>query len=160
MDFKERTLTGIKSLIAELKQMIVNGVTPARTISWFYRDTAPTGWDICDGRIVTMNDGTSLETPNLIGRYPLGATSGIGSEVSAGLPNITGTTANIAYINEGKNSGALRRNGGGNRGGIWTNSTGIYIGSISIDASNSSAIYGNSDTVTPPSVRLLPCIKL
>lgn len=160
MDFKERTLTGIKSLIAELKQMIVNGVTPARTVSWFYRDTAPTGWAICDGRTVTMNDGSSLVTPNLIGKYPLGASSGIGSEVSAGLPNITGTTAIIAYINGGSNSGALIRNGGGNRGGIWTSSAGIYAGSISIDASKSNAIYGNSDTVTPPSVKLLPCIKL
>ena len=159
MAFTERTLTGINKLIADLKQMVANSVTPARTVSWFYRDTAPNGWAICDGRTVTMNDGTTLVTPNLIGRYPLGATSNIGSTVDAGLPNITGTfkvgnrtdvtPAGTGAFGIDKTFLPCANSAGSKRGAYY-----------SFNAAWSNSIYGRSTTVTPPSVKLLPCIKL
>lgn len=148
MAFPRRTLEGLAKTIADLKQMIQNVAIPQGTIWWFHnRTTAPVGWAICNG-----NNGT----PNLIGRYPLGATSNIGTTVEAGLPNITGTIGPI--IEEGAHgkytNGAFyeTEKGTGHAGGS------DYI--VKMDASRCSSVYGNSNTVTPPSVRLLPCMKL
>lgn len=179
MAFTERTLAGINELIAELKQMITNGMTPARTVSWFYRDTAPIGWAICDGRTVTMNDGTTIVTPNLIDRYIVGkkTSDSIGRTIDAGLPNIEGKlisddgkVPHSAYAAGYKNDESHRWEHGAlyvDASDIPSNLTGIYDtnrdrndGWLCFDASRSNAIYGNSDTVTPPSIGLLPCIKL
>lgn len=131
----------------EIKQLIeaftVNAV-PSGFVGWFNRETAPEGWVICDG---------TNGTPNLIGRYPLGATDEIGSLVEAGLPNITGTTIGR---NNGYASGAFA---------IGGFSADAYEGTVpnhvmTFDASRCSSIYGNSTTVTPPSTKLLPCMKL
>lgn len=35
----------------------------------------------------------------------------------------------------------------------------VYSAFINLDASRSSSIYGNSNTVQPPAIILLPCIK-
>lgn len=156
MAFPRRTLEGLAKTIADLKQLIQNVTIPKGTIWWFHgRTTAPVGWVICDG---------TNETPNLIGRYPLGSTSDIGSEVSAGLPNITGVSGMFfAPPTEigGRWEGALAYNA---YIGWWVrgnNGDGGYPAyNFNIDARRSSEVYGNSDTVTPPSVKLLPCMKL
>ena len=165
MAFIERTLAGINELIAELKQMIINGATPARTVSWFYRDTAPVGWAICDGRTVTMNDGTTLITPNLIDRYIVGkkTSDSIGRTIEAGLPNIVGEFIGsddnvVGQEVVGWTSGAFRAYVG-NDNAIADGGPGREK-HVTFDASRSNSIYGNSDTVTPPSIGLLPCIKL
>ena len=84
MAFTKRNLPGISTLIENLKTSLQSSLLPSGAIVWFKRTTAPSGWAICNG---------TNGTPNLIGKYPLGATSGIGGEVGAGLPNITGTCA-------------------------------------------------------------------
>ena len=149
MAFPRRTLEGLAKTIADLKQMIQNVAIPQGTIWWFHnRTTAPVGWVICDG-----NNGT----PNLIGRYPLGATSNIGSTVEAGLPNIYGNTGYSSDTgNAATFSGPFYKGGSG-----WCCGWGgyVYYSNILFDASRVSSIYGNSTTVTPPSVRLLPCMK-
>lgn len=148
MAFPRRTLEGLAKTIADLKQMIQNVAIPQGTVWWFHnRTTAPVGWAICNG-----NNGT----PNLIGRYPLGATSGIGSTVEAGLPNITGTIGPI--IEEGARG--VYTNGAFYEAGTGTGHAGGVDYIVKMDASRCSSVYGKSSTVTPPSVKLLPCMKL
>lgn len=71
--------------------------------------------------------------------------------IEAGLPNITGSSYGyIASANRGA-SDALQMSGGGG----WKDATGggVYWAegvTVSLDASNSSSIYGNSTTVQPP----------
>jgi hypothetical protein len=86
----------------------------------------------------------------------------VGRYLEAGLPNITGsvaqsynssTTASIGwhnYQNKGWGSGALYLSGTGKEAAqVDSYGTG---GSIAFDASRSSSVYGNSDTVQPPSL--------
>ena len=85
---KPISLNDLEKLKSEIEQSIKALVSniPKGAIMWFNLTSAPTGWVVCDG-----NNGT----PDLRGRYPLGAVSGIGTTVSAGLPNITGTIGPI-----------------------------------------------------------------
>lgn len=137
----------------EIKQLIetlaVNAV-PSGFIGWFKRETAPEGWIVCDG---------TNGTPNLIGRYPLGATSGIGSTVEAGLPNIKGHVSPSVHVDDTNFSGAMyREETTGSR--VTTENMVTPRYAIRFDASRSNSIFGKSTTVTPPSTKLLPCMKL
>lgn len=131
---------------------LMNAFIPKGMIAWFALDEAPEGWEVY--------------TP-LLGKYPVGANANIGNTVEAGLPNIE------ASIGDGN---------GLSKGGVFivedTQSTGAFsntlelktvglgpgasygFNQLSFDASKSNVIYGNSTTVTPPSVKLLPCVKL
>lgn len=78
------------------------------------------------------------------------------SKMEAGLPNITG----YAYVSAGDNhssSGSLYYTGEtvsrGRDGSNWIDFK-LYL-----DASKSSSIYGNAETVQPPSIVLIPQIK-
>lgn len=108
------------------------------------------------------SDPTVFRLPNLIGKVPWGSTS-VGTALDAGLPNIKGQTNNgvqtfgwessvqpsigaiVASPVESEKAGT-RGNG---YGGVW----------IDFDASKSNSIYGNSTTVQPPALCLLPCIR-
>lgn len=84
-----------------------------------------------------------------------------GTTAEAGLPNITGTMEPRASDNIGNYLGAIREADGafsisanaGNRGtsplSIPVNDT-YEADKVSFDASRSSSVYGNSDTVRPP----------
>ena len=41
----------------------------------------------------------------------------------------------------------------------WVGSSGVSTHKVDIDASRSSGIYGDSETVQPKAIYLLPCIK-
>ena len=147
----------------------ISAAVPAGAIIWFYKESAPDGWVICNGKYynsngvqkpdnVTDTNHTSypIKTPNLINNYPLGADSNIGTEVEAGLPPITGYALSLQSI--GKYGGAFtyKYNDASGVGAYdWGYHRGIYF-----DAKLSNPIYGKSKTVTPPSVKLLPCMKL
>ena len=71
----------------------------------------------------------------------------VGSTVEAGLPNIEGSISNvIVYGSTTEVSGALSsvNTGSGAQSGNGTRHT------VSMNASNSNPIYGNSTTVQPP----------
>ena len=74
---------------------------------------------------------------------------------SAGLPNITGRIQTKAQLlnNEGAFTIPVQNNTNENASG---NNYGDMLG---FDASLSSAIYGASDTVQPPSIALIPQIR-
>lgn len=101
--------------------------------------------------------------PNLNGRY-LRADSTPGQMVDAGLPNITGDFSG-AYYTYSKNDINNVQNGAfvASSGGVYTetngeryhptdwddSNAGLRRRNVNLDASRSSAIYGNSTTVTP-----------
>ena len=117
----------------------------------------PSNWHICDG-----TDGT----PDLRDRFLMGTANAgdVNKYVSAGLPNITGEHGPIQHINlrmQGS-SGALYSPGntGPHGNSMWgdyedkpnqTGPSGQGYFRISLDASKSNGIYGNSDTVMPNS---------
>ena len=80
------------------------------------------------------------------------------SVLSSALPNITGT-AN--WNQNGKDydfSGAFQSSTYVSGANVGTgNSTGVW--QLSFNAANSNSIYGNSKTVQPPALVLLPQIK-
>lgn len=153
-----------KEEIKQLIESLVMNAVPSGFIGWFKRTEAPEGWIVCDG---------TNGTPNLIGRYPLGSESDIGSLVDAGLPDISGTF--LAESTYSHTTGAFtdtESDGTGNgmtdssydniirfKASTGTVSSVAEDGTITYMAQEESP-YGKSTTVTPPSVKLLPCMKL
>lgn len=70
-----------------------------------------------------------------------------GTSIEAGLPNITGEVNIFADGSQSSTGSALTKDGSGNTG-IAGNSSDLRR-VIHLDASRSSSIYGNSDTVQP-----------
>ena len=80
------------------------------------------------------------------------------SIISAGLPNITGSTA--AYLGGNKHDiGALYAADFPSDGSFSITGSTYVKQQILIDASRSSSIYGASSTVQPPALSLIPQIK-
>ena len=130
---------------------ILNTIIHSGAIMWFDLKEPPEGWEVY--------------TP-LLGKYPIGSTSDIGTTVEAGLPDIIGSFPGVGE-NDGANSPSELLSGAF---GYVEGSVGIRVDNndggaahedlmYSFAASKCDTIYGNSDTVTPPSVRLLPCRK-
>ena len=96
----------------------------------------------------------------LTGRYVLqcsDANHKAGTTVEAGLPNITGTFSrkvNNSYVNDGA---FYVMEAGERTSGDYGGSG--YPSGVGFDASRSNPIYGRSDTVQPPALCLLPCIR-
>lgn len=149
---------------------------PTGMIAFFHATTPPEGWLLANGQNVSRTtyanlfavigtkygagDGsTTFTLPNLHHRFLEGTTttSEVGNSVSAGVPNITGSTTD-RYLASGadfsaygayvKVQTASRLEGAESSG--WK---------IHFDANGSSGVYGGSSTVQPSSLRLLPCIK-
>lgn len=138
------------------------------------RRTTPRGWLLCDGSAVSRTDyaalyavigttygagngSTTFNLPNLVDKFVEGSATA-GTVKSAGLPNITGSFP-IEFVNPSNSaSGAFTLSKGSqNIRGI---PTGTYTwGSVSIDASHSSSIYGKSTTVQPPALTMRYIIK-
>ena len=88
------------------------------------------------------------------GRCLWGADSshGVGSEISAGLPNISGYI-NAVVLDDGQAvtaSGALSVSV--SRARSWTGTTGTACYKTTFNASGSNSLYGASSTVQPPAL--------
>lgn len=175
-----RSINGVDA-DAEGNVQVGNNGTITGKIEWFAFNTVPDGYLVCNGANVSRavyadlfavigtiygaGDGsTTFTLPNLVDRFIKGTASAVGKYLEAGLPNITGTV----YTGDGghsvsivftRASGAIAVNTA-SYGTTPYYDTGITstIG-FNIDATRSSAIYGKSITVQPPSLTLLPCIK-
>ena len=165
--------------LAQAIRAIATAASPTGAVQFFAQATAPAGWLVCDGRAVSRatyaslfaaigetygagNGSSTFNLPNLIGRFPEGATTDVGQSVAAGLPNVSGkfwaartgrgdlpgTVANGAFSEAGRWSAQVHNGANDDWGSVYE-----------LNASRSSAIYGRSSTVQPPAVRLLPCIK-
>ena len=103
----------------------------------------PSNWHLCDG---------TGGTPDLRGRFLMGTANAgdLDTYKSAGLPNITGEIGSIS-ANNGRVycSGAFHRYEEVDRNSDSGEDYPNYV--YYFDASRSSSVYGNSDTVQPPS---------
>ena len=164
----------------------VSGAVPAGFIGEWGGNTIPAGWLLCDGSAVSRttyaklfsaigttwgagNGSTTFNLPNSVGRFAEGASTS-GSYKSAGLPNIKGEFgANEAYwFAKCGNIGALTaKNNMETNDRKYANAINFNVFSenflganhVSIDASKSSSVYGNSTTVQPPSFAVKYIIK-
>ena len=79
----------------------------------------------------------------------------VGSYLAAGLPNIEGSITGTDYAIFGAanviNKGAISA-GGANYTSSGTSNSSIYKSTLTLDASKANSIYGNSNTVQPPSI--------
>lgn len=169
------TVVAPDSNTAYWKQLDSNGITGE--IKYFAFNTPPEGYLVCNGANVSRTtyadlfavigttfgsgDGsTTFALPNLIDKFPQGSAT-VGTYKSAGLPNIEGefTVAGAKEASLSRASGALSVS---NPGNVLINSAlaNTYLGPLfTFNASNFNNIYGNSSTVQPPALTLLPCIK-
>ena len=167
--------------VAQAIAALIPASVPTGMILPFLGTSVPEGYLLCNGSNVSRTtyanlfsvigtscgagDGsTTFTLPNLHHRFLEGTTttSEVGSSVQAGLPNITGSFGRLTS-NHGNDpgyfKGAFKREGAMNlgNGGSGTATNGR---NASFDASRSSGIYGDSSSVQPAALRLLPCIKI
>lgn len=165
----------------------INIAIPVGTVLWSANPAVPSGYLPCNGAAVAKSDypalfaaigntflpedvpasPTTFNLPNLMGKVPWGSSSQVGTEMKAGLPNIIGGAAvpdsnginqwNTISSRWGAIDTELR-----NVSLYFTTTGGNYqytVAGFNIDASRSSSIYGQSSTVQPPALCLLPCIR-
>lgn len=157
----------------------LSALIPPGTIIHYAGRTVPSGWLICNGANVSRTDyaalfaaigtiygagngSTTFGLPNLNGRFLKGTTytGSVGTYHSAGLPNITGQINKLPTPWNGllyEQNGALKPVNVGDTAYTGHNNGSNYR--LEFDASGANEIYGNSTTVQPPSMALLPCIK-
>ncbi len=159
---------------------------PVGTIEYFAMATPPAGYLKADGTAVgretypelffaigtTFGEGDGSMTfnlPDLIERFAQGSNTPA-QKLEAGLPNITGaydaSGASLAIRKPSQSNsdpfadyGAFAVNSYGNLGWSDTIAANAPGAGFTFSASRSNSIYGNSDTVQPSSLTLLPCIK-
>lgn len=157
----------------------IGSEVPAGIMQMFAGNTIPAGWLLCDGSAVSRTDyaklfsaigttwgegdgSTTFNLPNSIGRFAEGAATS-GSYKSAGLPNITGSVgwvgSNCAVIQPAQQNGALSTTIGADNTTMGTGGKNYNVMNVRINASQSNTIYGNSTTVQPPALTMLPIIK-
>lgn len=165
-----RTINGVPFDGTKDIDIIVNS-NPVGTIIAVAYTGVPEGYMHCNGAAVSRTtyanlfskigttygagDGsTTFNLPNTVARFLEGGT-GAGTYYEAGLPNITG---NISAFRSDI-GGAFVRSNNTNRYDGWNDDQDEYAVSTSFDASRSSTIYGASNTVQPPAMTVIYCIK-
>ena len=147
---------------------------PIGTIEYFAMPTPPAGYLKADGAAVgrqtypelfetigmTFGEGdgsTTFNLPNLIDRFAQGSNTP-GQKIEAGLPNIDGEILQVGVQTNLNATGAFFDGvpSSGTYNGHNGNATNRQL---KFDASRSNPIYGASNTVQPPALTLLPCIK-
>ena len=169
-------MTGSYDDLKDKPDLSERGV-PIGTVAWFAMPVPPAGYLKCDGAAVgretcpelfaaigtTYGEGdgeTTFNLPNLIGRFAEGSATP-GTVKEAGLPNITGSSSVEGAINNSSSAESGPFTYWRDIDSIFNTSVSAthHLGGINFDASRSNPIYGNSDTVQPPALTLLPCIK-
>lgn len=140
---------------------------PLGTVLSFAGSKAPNGYLLCDGKSYAVadyedlyavigntygGDSTNFNVPNLVDKFIQGSTTS-GTEKEAGLPNIEGTVGVLWGLGiNGAFTGTSFDDVGNATGGRNRQK-------VTLDASKSNAIYGNSDTVQPPALTMVYIIK-
>lgn len=149
---------------------------PIGTILSYSATTPPVGFLVCDGSEVskttyadlfaiigdtygTATDTSKFKLPDLRDKFLQGANGNLGTSKDAGLPNITGSFTSYDYVYGNTKDSFTRVISNKDSGSNIVNPTDAPYVMYNFDASKSNAIYGNSDTVQPPSVCLTFIIK-
>lgn len=163
-------------LVEALAKELAKKGTPIGSVEYFALSNPPTGYLKADGSLVLREmypdlfaaigtnfgegDGaTTFNLPNLIGRFAEGGNMP-GQYIEAGLPDINGVHGTDIYTFKN-----LAPTGVFSKGESYSqkieSGTGINITAykLKFDASRANPIYANSDTVQPPALTLLPCVK-
>ena len=142
------------------------------SVKYFAGSTTPQGYLICDGSAISrttyarlfttigttygIGDGsTTFNLPDLIDKFPQGNTT-VGVEMDAALPNITGSFG--VFLRSDSQTGCFYQGAGDGYNAVGS----VYGGAsnVGFDASLSNSIYSSSvNTVQPPALTLLPCIR-
>lgn len=147
---------------------------PIGSIIPFSGSVIPVGFLLCDGQAVSKTtyadlykivgnlygESGSEDTfllPDLRDRFVQGANGNLGVIKDAGLPNITGKFYHDVNAKAGL-SGAFTSYESTGRQNLMNDSP-TNSGLITFDASKLNSIYGNSNTVQPPSICLTYIIK-
>ncbi len=158
---------------------LVQAAVPTGTILPFDGTNVPSGYLVCNGAAVRRTtyaalfavlgtrhgegDGkTTFNLPNAHRRFleMTTTTSEVGETVEAGLPNITGKVMVGGYqLMTSKHTGAFFGSDYGTADYHGQDGKKNVPTTFGIDASRSSAVYGSSSTVQPPSLRALAIIK-
>ena len=101
------------------------------------------------GTTYGSGDGsTTFQLPDFRGKVPWGSADGTFGYIEAGLPNITGTVQPLDQTVSTSGCFTLTST----RGGWASENENANI--LNFNASNSNTIYGNSETVQPPSIKV------
>lgn len=148
--------------------------TPVGSVISFAGINAPTGYLMCNGSEVSRTDyyelfsvigtlygegdgSTTFNLPNLQDKFIEGSgINAVGTEMSAGLPNITAYLNMPTSVGRGGAFYSTTYSGGLEKFDMAGNETSNAVG---FDASRSSSVYGNSTTVQPPAVVMNYIIK-
>lgn len=158
-------------------------------IRWFAMPTPPEGWLVCNGATVNTSDYAALfaaigktftpqlistdpdienpeysdpavfRLPNLMGKVPWGSSSQVGTEMTAGLPDIEGYVTGIFSWGDSGSGAFLGSKKENSVSFTVYNPMSNQWRTLNFKASNSNVIYGKSSTVQPPALCLLPCIR-
>ena len=147
---------------------------PTGMIAFFDLTDIPDGWLLCDGSAVSRTtyanlfakigtrhgagDGsTTFNVPDMDARFLEGTTDTgqVGTNVEAGLPNITGTFR-VTLEENSSATGSFYVDRTSGNGADGANGRDVVYG---INASLVSSIYGQAETVQPSALMTLACIK-
>ena len=152
-------------------------IVPSGAVIPFAGSTAPQGYLLCDGREVSRADypylfdvigttygkgdgNTTFNLPNLQDKFIEGAgANAIGTEMSAGLPNITGSFSTYDYSPSGTAGSFTKIIANQNSSPSIATSNHSPYSQFTLNARRSNSIYGNSDTVQPPAICMNYIIK-
>lgn len=187
--------TGLSKVLSKINALIneklslkadkteLQDYSPVGTVISFAGTTAPSKYLICDGSAVsrkdyselyavigtkygTGNGSTTFNLPNLVNKFIEGTnTSGVGTSINAGLPNITGSFGCTVPGKHGNTARGVFAGTSYSAGTVdatavsGTSAPNTTIWGYDIDASRVSSVYGASSTVQPPAVKMLCCIK-
>lgn len=162
---------------------------PIGTILSYSATTPPVGFLVCDGSEVSKTtysdlysvigdlygectNTTKFKLPDLRDKFVQGANGNLGTSKEAGLPDLSGQVGYIKSIGDGSYWQGINMNTGvfkSSQQTVKTSPTATTAAestshsqppsTVVFKASDSNSIYGNSDTVQPPSVCLTFIIK-